>query len=296
MTAPNQTFPTFVNPSNFDVPLVVAINQEGGSVRRIKDGASANFPSAADMAKKSDAEITQIVRSVAKQLKAAGINTNFAPVLDISPADGSTVKFGESRVFGSDPAQAARLGDLFAKAMLQEGVNPVYKHFGGGSMDSNTDLAPASVPTMGQLKSRDFQPYKTVSKTPQTGLMLGSFKPSDGATNGQPANQSKLFYDLAINTYGFTGPLFTDDIGTKAAGGKLNIDFIDALQAGATMPLYVQDPSSQILENQILGIIKEGTDALNAHTLSREQLAKAVSRNAAAIGLNACQVATGLNN
>lgn len=290
MTAPTPETTAFLQQPNKGVPLMVGIDQEGGSVRRIKTGAGANLPSAAEMATKSDAEVTALIRAAAKQLRAAGIRADYAPVLDLAPSDGRDYAAGKTRVFSGDAAIVARLGKLYAEAMLAEGVIPVYKHFGLGSANNNTDLAPATVPGLDVLKNRDLRPYEVVPKSPQIGLMIGTFTTADGATGGKPANQSPLFYDLA-KQYGFNGYITTDDIGTKAAGGKLARDFVDALYAGATMPLYVQDQEGGTLETQIKNILAEGTKRVASGAITKEQLVQKIAANAAALNTNICSIA-----
>jgi len=294
MTEPTIAIKTLSQTGNTDVPLVIAIDDEGGVVNRFTSAANKTYPSQEVMAKKTAAEITQLVTSRSQLLKSLGINTNFAPVVDLTPKDGSNSKITQSRIFSGDPSRVAELSSLYAQAMLSQGINPVYKHFGGGSMTNNTDNSPGKVPPLSELESRDLLPYKTIHKNNQTGLMIGTFEPVTGPGSGVPANQSTSFYALA-KQYGFTGPIFTDDIGTKAAGGNLPRDFVDALEAGATMPLYVQDQTTpRTLEEQLQTIINKGVEDARAGKLTAALLANAVERNSRAIGVDTCSVVAGL--
>ncbi len=296
MTEPTSGIRALAAPAAVDVPLVIAIDDEGGIVNRFMTAPNKSFPSQQDMAKKPTSEVTTLMSARAKLLKSYGINTNFAPVLDVTPQNGSKSAIGQTRIFSADPAVAAQFGTVYAESMLGNGINPVYKHFGGGGMTNNTDNAPGTVPPLTELKKRDLVPYVSVPKNERTGLMMGAFMPSSGEGAGIPASKSAVFYTLA-KQYGFNGPIFTDDIGTRAAGGNLPVDFIDALKAGATMPLYVQDQAktpARSLEAQIQAIISRGVEEAKSGTLKTDALAKKTIANSAAIGTTACTVLAGL--
>lgn len=272
-----------------DPTLIVAIDDEGGIVNRFQDGA---LPSQANMAKKTPAEITSIITARAKMLKSYGFNTNFAPVLDLTPANGKPSQIGQSRIFSGDPQIVAKDGELYAEAMKASGINPVFKHFGGGSMSGNTDNGPATA----AVTARDYIPYKLVKKDARTGLMIGTFVPTDNSTGGKPAAFSKVSYEKAAG-FGFTGPIFTDDIGTKASNLPLDKAFVAALESGATMPLFVHDlngTKGASTTAEIDAMIQAAMQAIKAGELSKTQVNTAVTRNASFLGLTACQAAQSL--
>ena len=110
------------------LPLIISTDQESGMVNRLVGGT--HFPGnmVIEAAKKSSlAEIAG--RAIASELKAVGINMDFAPVLDVSYNPLNLV-IG-TRSFGGDPLLVADLGVAFIKGMQEEGIIACAKHFPG---------------------------------------------------------------------------------------------------------------------------------------------------------------------
>ncbi len=115
---------------------LICIDQEGGSVQRIKMG----LPSAEEMARTPE-KVRDYGAEVGKKLAELGINVNFAPVLDLS-MPGSKVLAG--RTFSADPVEAATLGGDFARGLKEAGVLAIGKHFPGHGLvkdDTHTQIA-----------------------------------------------------------------------------------------------------------------------------------------------------------
>ena len=110
------------------LPLIISTDQEGGMVNRLVGGT--HFPGnmVIGAAKKSSLA-ERAGRAIAGELKAVGINMNFAPVLDISNNPLNLV-IG-TRSFGGDPLLVADLGVAFIKGMQEEGIIACAKHFPG---------------------------------------------------------------------------------------------------------------------------------------------------------------------
>ena len=86
-------------------PLLVSIDQEGGAVARLKPPFT-QFPGPSEM--KDKTQVKQFARLTAKELGAAGVNMNMAPVLDLLPEGIPSVMAGRS--FGSDPGRVSSMG------------------------------------------------------------------------------------------------------------------------------------------------------------------------------------------
>lgn len=115
---------------------LICIDQEGGSVQRIKMG----LPSAEEMARTPE-KVREYGAEVGRKLAELGINVNFAPVLDLS-TPGSKVLAG--RTFSADPAEAAKLGGDFALGLKESGILAIGKHFPGHGLvkdDTHTQIA-----------------------------------------------------------------------------------------------------------------------------------------------------------
>ncbi|WP_197680647.1 glycoside hydrolase family 3 N-terminal domain-containing protein [Microlunatus sagamiharensis] len=123
-------------------PLLLMTDQEGGIVRRLKD--QEPYLSAKQIGQQPDpqAAATEAGRGAAAGLKAAGMNLNLAPVVDVYREEGNfDDQFGRS--FSSDPEVAGDLGMRFATAQQAAGVAATAKHFpglGAAPAGANTDL------------------------------------------------------------------------------------------------------------------------------------------------------------
>ncbi|SDB80248.1 beta-N-acetylhexosaminidase [Raineyella antarctica] len=125
--------------------LVVAVDQEGGQVRRLSGTGFTAMPSAADQGKLSTTRLADDARTWGKELHRAGIDVDLAPVADVVPADRVAVnepiaRYG--RGFGSDPAAVSGSVRAFVSGLRSGGTGTAVKHFPGlGQVVGNTDFA-----------------------------------------------------------------------------------------------------------------------------------------------------------
>lgn len=123
-----------------DIPLFLSVDQEGGVVNRIPGGTNLPGNMALGAAGKPELAL-QAGEITGSELKALGVNLNFAPVLDVNVnSDNPIIGI---RSFGSDPALVADLGIHFMKGLQQSGVITAVKHFpghGDTTVDSHLGL------------------------------------------------------------------------------------------------------------------------------------------------------------
>ena len=126
-------------------PLLLMADQEGGAVRRLPgppDLSEKQIGQAADPA----AQARLAGAGAAATLRAAGLNVNLAPVLDVYRAAGDFIdQYGRS--YSRDPGQVARLGADFIRAQQRAGVVAAAKHFpglGAAARNQDTDLRPVT--------------------------------------------------------------------------------------------------------------------------------------------------------
>ena len=112
-----------------DDPPLVAIDQEGGQVARIRDGVTALPAMMAVGATRDPALANRAGFALGADLARLGITLDFAPVLDLALEPRNTV-IG-ARAFGEDPQLVAELGIAFAQGLAGAGIVPVVKHFPG---------------------------------------------------------------------------------------------------------------------------------------------------------------------
>jgi beta-N-acetylhexosaminidase len=123
------------------VPLLVAIDQEGGQVNRLK--ASRGFPASVSHAElgRMDAlgRTREAASAIADTLAQAGINFNLAPVVDLDAHPDNPIIRARERCFSADPEAVARHAAAFVEAHRARGILCCAKHFPGhGSAAGDT--------------------------------------------------------------------------------------------------------------------------------------------------------------
>ena len=203
------------------VPLFVAVDQEGGRVRRLREehGAS-NTPSAREMGQgPTEATFDQALR-LGKTLRSVGINLDFAPSLDVdinplSPAIGAL-----GRSFSADPAKVAAHGRAFARGLARAGVLFCYKHFPGhGSATEDTHNGLTDISSTWQKS--ELAPYRALlAAQPPAMVMIGHVVLRQ-KTGDLPASLSrKAISGMLRRDLGWKGVVITDDLQMQAIDGQ----------------------------------------------------------------------------
>ena len=126
------------------VEVMLATDQEGGLVQRLKGPGFARIPSATLQSKQSDGQLRRNAYEWGRQLKSAGIDANLAPVADVVPTGMVWINqpIGQlRRGYGPSPKTVAAKVTAFTEGMNQAGVATAVKHFPGlGRVRGNTDF------------------------------------------------------------------------------------------------------------------------------------------------------------
>ncbi len=238
------------------VPLMVAVDDEGGRVQRV-DTLDGRLLSARALTRLSPIEVRKVARDRGRALVARGITANFAPVVDVSDQRANAV-IGD-RSFGDDSERVTRYAAAFASGEREAGVYTVLKHFPGhGHADGDSHLGPVTTPPLDVLRSSDLKPYADLlgeggplAGTGRTGVMVGHLDVPD-LTDGLPSSLTPAVYELLRQDYGFDGMVVTDDLGAmKAVTGRFELpEAVElALSAGADMALWTSGgPVGPVLE------------------------------------------------
>jgi len=148
---------TFHCPNGY-VPLI-AVDQEGGRVQRIRF--SGNYPKASQISAigKTQAKIT--FQHMAQELASLGINYDFAPVADLDYSYNGVIH-GNGRSYGSDPKTVITYNRLFARAMRENGILTSLKHYPGHG-SSKGDTHQGFVDVSHTWQSRELEPFLKTS-------------------------------------------------------------------------------------------------------------------------------------
>ena len=229
------------------IPLLIAIDQEGGKVNRLK--VARGFPptvSAQHLGELNNADSTGFAaRQCAKTLKAMHIGMNLAPVADLNVNADNPVIGKLGRSFSSDPAVVTSNITLTCSAYREEGIIPTLKHFPGHG-SSTTDTHRDFTDITGSWTEKELEPYRAL-------IAAGYHDPIMTAHvfNGKldplyPATLSKAILDGVLRkNIGFTGVIVSDDMQMKAIADHYGLETAIqlAIEAGVDILLFGNNTS-----------------------------------------------------
>ena len=222
--------------NRFKIPLFVATDQEGGSIRHVKGDTMITPGNMAIGAAGYPTDSWYSAYYISREIRALGINMNFAPTVDLFTNHDSSI-IG-TRSFGDDPQKAGILGAAFAAGSQAAGVIPTVKHFpghGDTELDSHGKLPVIDI-DFETFKNRELVPYSYLIKEGCPAIMSGHLSFPQIDASGAPASLSKYFLtDLLRNQMGYDGLIITDDmemVGATIYAGTISNAFKMAIEAG----------------------------------------------------------------
>jgi len=243
------------------VPPFIAIDQEGGRVQRLKEPFTV-WPSMKALGKKNDAGMArEVAGAIAAELLSVGINTNFAPVLDVDSNPDNPV-IGD-RSLGSDPGRVARLGAAMIEGFNHAGLISCAKHFpghGDTSEDSHHEM-PTADADRETLDRRELVPFAAAIKAKVPAIMTAHVK-VPALDNYYPATISPtILDDLLRIEMGFDGVIVADDLEMGAIARNMPIEdaAFSAARAGVDLMLVCAGPDrAETVRGAIAQAIKTG--------------------------------------
>ncbi len=221
---------------------LVALDHEGGRVDRLPRPFT-HFPPAAVVGAWRDPRLAEAVgRAMGRELRAAGIDLDFAPVLDVWSNPLNRV-IGD-RAFGTDPARVARLGVALARGLERAGVLACGKHFPGhgASAGDSHFVLPRVRRSRRALAAVELAPFARAIAAGIPALMTAHVL-YPALDPRRPATLSPaICRDLLRRRLGFRGVLFSDDLEMNAVAAHSTParSAVAALRAGCDMLLVCQ--------------------------------------------------------
>jgi beta-N-acetylhexosaminidase len=218
------------------VRFFVAANQEGGLIQGLSGPGFERIPSALDQGLLSIADLRAKAARWGRQLAAAGVNFDFAPVADVVPpgTDASNAPIGMlEREFGHDPETVAAHVKAFIAGMRQAGITTSAKHFPGlGRVAGNTDFTSGVVDTVTTRDDPYLEPFRAAigARVPFVMVSLARYDEID--PDHLAAFSPTIDTALLRDELGFRGVIISDAMGAKAVGGippaQRALDFLAA--------------------------------------------------------------------
>jgi beta-N-acetylhexosaminidase len=227
-----------------DLPLLVAIDQEGGQLQ----GLVGSTPFAGNMAlgAADDVDLTRrVARAMGHELAAVGINLNYAPVADIATRPGNP-SLGV-RSFGEDPTRVGAHVAAAVEGLRAGGVLSTLKHFPGKGeavVDPHYEL-PRMDLDLTRLVTVELAPFASGIAAGANLVMTGHYGvPALTGSDETPVSMSERAIDGFIRaTMGFEGVVITDalDMGALDQGAGQVVDIIASLRGGTDLLLVMPD-------------------------------------------------------
>ncbi|HEX6349410.1 MAG TPA: glycoside hydrolase family 3 N-terminal domain-containing protein [Candidatus Dormibacteraeota bacterium] len=219
------------------VRFLVAANQEGGQIDQFHGPGFDPIPSASQQGQQDPALLRSDAATWGRQLRAAGVNLEVAPVMDTVPPgqDQANQPIGVlERGFGNDPATVTSHGVAFIQGMHDAGEPVTIKHFPGlGRVRGNTDFTAAVVDSQTTADDPYLQPFAAGIAAGADVVMISTATYTRIDSDHLAAFSPAVIRDLLRGRMGFQSVVAADDLGAAAAvagipAGQRAVDFVAA--------------------------------------------------------------------
>ncbi len=222
------------------MPLWIAVDHEGGRFQRFKKHFT-KIPEAAAIAAMDSPKLTfEIAELMARELKAVGINLNFAPVGDIATNPKNPI-IG-TRAYGSDEDMVSKMSSAMVRGHLVHGVQPCIKHFpghGDTGADPNFHLPRVDTP-LEVLQEREFKPFTKAFKSRCSMVMTGHIVCTQIDPKLPATLSPKILREILRKELRFSKVVISDEMEMKAITDHFSAEDAPrmALEAGCDILLY----------------------------------------------------------
>lgn len=225
-----------------DIPLIIAVDQEGGQVARLKP--EYGFPATVSHQWLGQQDCLAVARAktteMAKTLSQCGINLNFAPCVDLNLNPKNPIIAGKERSFSHDPNVVISQSIEFIKAHHEQGVLCTLKHFPGhGSSKEDSHLGFVDVTY--SWWPDELLPYEKIIKLGLADAVMTAHVYNAKLDENYPATLSqKIIGEKLRGDLVFNGLVFTDDMQMKAISDKFGFEkaIEKAIHAGVDILLF----------------------------------------------------------
>lgn len=256
-------------------PLFVSIDMEGGRVHRLKPPFT-KWPALASIGKIDSTSVAfRFAQAMGDELKAVGINLDYAPCIDIFTNPQNTV-IGD-RALSTKPEAVARLGSALVRGYIKAGVIPCAKHFPGHGdtlIDSHEGL-PVEEKSLKELDAVEFEPFKKAIRA-RLDLIMAAHIKFPKIDPEWPASLSEIFLRQVLrDQLRYRGLVITDDLDMGALKNNYpkSLIAVRALKAGCNVLLYCNEPDSPSI----------AIDAISKAVADKELDAKIIAENHRAV-------------
>lgn len=265
------------------IPLLIAVDQEGGRVARLKEGFT-SFPSNQKLAETGDPLLAnRNAFAMGKELRAVGININLAPVVDIDSNPSNPV-IGD-RSYGKTPEVVIAFAKQALEGFHQAGMLTTLKHFPGHGdvdVDSHHDL-PVVNKSLEELAKMELLPFTSLADQTDAVMTAHILVPAIDPNNC--VTLSKKALTLLRNQIGFEGVIISDSLvmeGLFKKGYTIDEIAIRALAAGCDILLLggklLNESGRELTTKDVKRIHQSLMNAVKSGRISEERVNESVER------------------
>jgi beta-N-acetylhexosaminidase len=200
-------------------PLIAA-DQEGGQIQRLKGAGFERIPAATVQGTWSTAKLTSRATGWGKQLKQAGVNVDLAPVADVVPASQRSTNepIGKlDREFGSSPSVVGPHAAAFVRGMAAAGVATSVKHFPGlGKVRGNTDFSSGVVDNVTVRGDADLAGFAAGIQAGSDMVMVSTATYTKIDRSNRAVFSPTIIRGMLRGDLRYSGVVITDDVGAAA--------------------------------------------------------------------------------
>lgn len=266
------------------IPLLIAVDQEGGVVTRLSQGFTL-FPGNKALGMTGDPSLAAAAAlSMGRELRTVGVNMNLAPVVDVNSNPHNPI-IG-IRAFGDEPGSVVSFGREALKGYRDAGIIAVLKHFPGHgdvAVDSHEAL-PVVHKSLERLSQEELLPFMELAAAADAIMTAHILVPALDPDSCTTFSQKSLSY--LRDTIGFQGCIISDSLVMKGAKQTLSIDevAIRALNAGCDILLLGgrllsgEEVGKELTIRDIQHIHRSIVDAVARGDISEARIDEALDR------------------
>lgn len=237
-------------------PILIAVDQEGGSVARLRRGFT-ELPAMRVVGRAASATLARrLGYAMGRELRAVGFDMDYAPVLDVDTNPNNPV-IG-ARSFAQSPERVAELGLSLADGLQAAGVAACGKHFpghGDTSQDSHLEL-PVLPHSLQRLEQVELLPFRAAASSDIAALMTAHvvFQALDAS---YPATMSRaVLAGILREKLGYQGLVVSDDLGMKAIADHFELEDVVLRGLGAGIDHFLCCNSAELGHRAIDAVVR----------------------------------------
>ncbi len=258
---------------NSPTPLFVAVDQEGGAVRRLKESEGfQRLPSLAALGRTQNPSLAYRFGLLSgKQLRAVGANLNLAPVVDIDRGLSDSVISRYHRSLGSDPQLVSKMALQIVKGMRAEDIIATAKHFPTeteSAANPHEGVAVADVP-LKELESLDLAPYRTLIQSHLLDAVMLSHVVYKSVDPDFPASLSpEMIQKILRGELGYKGLVISDDLRMDAIKQRFPLEesVVQAVNAGVDVLLVTDNYEKRVMDSLVSAVVSGRVSLKNIDT------------------------------